>query len=298
MKKQKTTNASLDGRVCIITGANSGVGYQGSLQLAQHGAHLVMVCRNKEKGEAAKAGIEEAARGPVDLVLGDLASLDGVRGLARTLLERYPQIHVLVNNAGVFYTRRTTTVDGFETVFAVNYLAMFLLTRLLVERIKACAPARIVNVASKGHQFGGLNLHDLHWEKRKYRAMKGYGASKTANILFVREMAERLKNTGVTFNCFHPGEVVTNIGVENNGKVYNLIKKVILDRVYWTPPSLAGEALYYLAASPELDNVTGEYFELTKLETPSAEARDRSLGRTLWLISEQFTGLVAPTHTV
>lgn len=298
MKKQNTTDAPLDGRVCIVTGANSGVGFEGSLQLALHGAHLVMVCRNRQKGEDAKSKIAETATGPVDLVLADLSSLEEVRALARTLRERYPKIHVLVNNAGVFYTRRTTTVDGFETAFAVNYLAMFLLTRLLVERLQAGAPARIVNVASKGHKFGGLDLHDLHWEKRKYKAMKGYGASKTANILFVREMADRLRGSGVTCNCFHPGQVVTNIGVENNGRVYNLIKRVILNPIYRTPPALAGEALYYLAAGPELDNVTGEYFELTKRGTPSPQARDRSLGRTLWLISEQFTGLVVSDQKV
>ncbi len=298
MKKQHTTGASLVGRVCVVTGANSGVGFAAARRMAEKGAHLVMVCRNREKGEKARKEVTATSKGPVDLLLADLSSFAEVRRLAGQLLETCPAIHVLVNNAGVFYTTRTITVDGFETVFAVNYLSVFLLTRLLLERLQASAPARIVITASKGHQFGGLDLHDLHWEKRKYRGTKSYGASKTAAIIFTRELAGRLKHSGVTVNCLHPGQVVTNIGVENNGAVYHFIKTAILDRIYLTPVTAAGEAIYYLAASPELEKVSGQYFELTRRKTPAANARDATVGRALWLLSEQFTGLVAPVNPV
>ncbi len=296
MKEQHSTNASMDGRVCIVTGANSGVGFETSRQLAMNGAHVVMVCRNEKRGEAAKSKIESVAKGKVDLILGDMASFEDVRRLAKTLLKKYPKIHVLVNNAGVQFNTRSTTVDGYETVFAVNYLAAFLLTLLLVDRIKESAPARILNISSKGHQFGGLDLNDLHWEKRRYRGLKGYGASKVAMNQFTVELADRLKDAGVTVNAAHPGEVHSNISMEN-GKVYLFIRKHILNKML-KPTSYSGEAMYYMVASPELDNVTGKYFNMTHEEKPWGESLNRSMGRTLWAISEQFTGLVTPDISV
>ena len=295
MKKQRTTHVSMDGRVCVVTGANSGVGFETSLQLARHDAHLVMVCRNQARGAAAKAKIQAVARGQVDLILADLSSLAEVRKLAKTLLDRYPKIHVLVNNAGLYNTKKEITVDGFEAVFAVNYLAAFLLTHLLLDRIKASAPSRIINVNSKGHQFGGLDLNDLLWEKRRYRGLKGYGASKTAGIMFTRELADRLAGSGVTVLMPHPGEVHSNIG-QNNGPIYRFFRKLVIDRML-KPTPLSGEALYYLAASPEVERNSGKYFNMTHLQKPAKHALDRSLGRTLWMISEQLTGLVTPTTT-
>lgn len=285
----------MDGRVCVVTGANSGVGFETSVELAKHGAHLVMVCRSPMRGEAARVRIEAVAKGPVDLIIADLSCLEEVRKLGRTLLDRYPKIHVLINNAGQYNTQRLVTVDGFEAVFAVNYLAPFLLTHLLLDRIKASAPSRIINVNSKGHQFGGLDLNDLHWKKRKYRGLKGYGASKTAGIMFTRELARRLQGTGVTVLAVHPGEVLSNIGL-NNGVVYKTFRKVVIDRML-KPTSLAGEALYYLAASPEVESRSGRYFNMTHLEKPFPHALDRSVARTLWLVSEQLTGLVTPSFS-
>jgi retinol dehydrogenase-13 len=293
MKKQRTTNVQMDGWVCVVTGANSGVGFETSVQLAKHGAHLVMVCRSPMRGEAARTRIGAVSKGPVDLIIADLSSLEEVRRLARTLLDRYPKIHVLINNAGQYNTQRLVTVDGFEAVFAVNYLAPFLLTHLLLDRIKASAPSRILNVNSKGHQFGGLDLNDLHWKKRKYRGLKGYGASKTAGIMFTRELAHRLKGTGVTVLAVHPGEVLSNIGL-NNGVVYRTFRKLVIDQML-KPTSVAGEALYYLAASPEVESRSGRYFNMTHLEKPFPHALDRTVARTLWLVSEQLTGLVAPS---
>lgn len=293
MKTQKKSDARMDGRVCIVTGANSGVGLETSLQLAKHGAHLVMVCRSQMRGEQAKAKIEAVAEGPVDLILADLSLMVEVRRLARTLLNRYPKIHVLINNAGQYNTKRLATADGFEAVFALNYLAVFLVTHLLLDRIKESAPSRIINVSSKGHRFGGLDLNDLHWKKRKYRGLKAYGASKTAAIMFTRELAHRLEATGVIVLAAHPGEVLSNIGL-NNGIVYRIFRKLVIDPML-KPTALAGEALYYLAASPEVESRSGRYFNMTHLEKPFPHALDRSVAQTLWLVSEQLTGLVEPT---
>ncbi|UCD85503.1 MAG: SDR family NAD(P)-dependent oxidoreductase [Deltaproteobacteria bacterium] len=289
--KEHTTDVSMDGRVCIVTGANSGVGFEAALRLAQGNAHLVMVCRNRQRGEEAKAKIEASVKGPVDLLLADLSSLAEVRRLGKELLDRYPKIHILVNNAGMHSTRRTVTVDGFETTFAINHLAPFLLTHLLLERLKASAPARIVNVNSKGHRFGGLNLHDLHWEKRHYFGIRAYGASKTANLMFTRELADKLKGTRVTINAMHPGEVKSRMG-SNNGWLWRKVYKALLVDPLLKPASISGDAIYYLAASPELDGVSGKYFNLTQLEKPFPHALNRSVGHIVWLLSEQFTGLV------
>jgi len=289
MKKHHTTDVQMNGRVCIVTGANSGIGYETSIQLAKHGAHLVMVCRNKQKGEDAKAAIDRVAKGKVDLILADLSSIDEIRRLAKVILDRYKKIHVLINNAGVQYNTRRTSVDGYEITFAVNYLALFLLTRLLLDRIKASAPARIINIASKAHRFGGLDLNDLQWENRRYSGMKTYAAAKIANILFTKDLSERLEGTGVTVNAVHPGEVLGNAGMEN-GPVSLFIRKHIINRML-KPTRIAGEAVFYHAASPELEKVTGEYFNMTRLERPWGNANNRPLGRILWPLSEALTGI-------
>jgi len=289
--KQRTTEATMEGRLCVVTGANSGVGYETALRLARGGAHVVMICRNRQRGEEAKKKIEAHASAPVDLILADLASLDEVRRLARELLDRYPQIHVLVNNAGIHSTTRTTTEDGLETVFAVNHLSPFLLTMLLLKRLKESAPARIIMVNSSGHRFGGLNLNDLYWEKRFYSGLRSYGAAKVANIMITYELADKLKGTGVTVVAAHPGEVKTNIGTRNNGWLYRFIRKMLIDPMLG-PASAAGEAMYFLAASPEMEGVSGKYFNMTNEELPFPHARNRSKGHIVWLISEQLTGLV------
>ena len=289
MKEQHTTDVQMNGRVCIVTGANSGIGYETSIQLAKHGAHLVMVCRNKQKGEDAKAKIDSVAKGKVDLILADLSSLDEVRRLAKVLLDKYKKIHVLINNAGVQYNDRRTSFDGYEITFAVNYLALFLLTRLLLDRMRASAPARIINITSKAHRFGGFDLNDLYWENRRYSGMKTYASSKIANILFTKELSERIEGSGVTVNAVHPGEVFGNAGMDN-GPVYLFIRKHFINRML-KPTHIAGEAIYYHAASPELEKVTGEYFDMTHMEKPWGNANNRPLGRILWPLSEALTGI-------
>ena len=212
---QKTTDARLDGRVCVVTGATSGVGLAAAQRLARGGAHLVLVCRNGEKAAGVQAELAREYGTQTDVVLADFSRLADVRAAAATILDRYPRIDVLINNAGVHMTHRTLTVDGHETAFAVNHLAPFLLTRLLLDRIIASAPARIIQVNSQGHRFGGLDPDDLTWARRPYIGVRSYGAAKTAQLLTVWELADRLVRSGVTINEMHPGEVKSNIGMNN-----------------------------------------------------------------------------------
>lgn len=286
---QKTTTTRLDGKVCIITGATSGVGYQTAKRIAQAGAHLVLVNRNAEKSAALKAELTALSNARVDLVHADFSNLDEVQSAASQILHQFPAIHVLINNAGMHMTTRKLTVDGFETAFAVNHLASFLFTRLLLDRLIASAPARIIQVNSEGHRFGGLRLDDLNWEKRKYKGLQGYGASKTAQLMTVWELAERLNGTGVTINAVHPGEVATNIGM-NNGILYQWYQKYLLAHIL-KDPKISGEALYYFAAAPELSTTNGKFFNLTIEEKPAAHALDRAVGKRIWDISEELTGL-------
>ncbi len=286
---QKTTQARLDGRLCILTGATSGVGYQVARRLAQGGAHLALICRNLAKSLKVQEELTRYYGVMVDLLQADFSRLAEVRQAAETLLGKYPHIDVLINNAGVHNTRRTLTEEGFETVFCVNHLAPFLFTRLLLDRLVASAPARILQVNSQGHRFGGLDLMDLDWERRRYNGYKGYGASKVAQLLTVWEFADQLQGTGVTVNAVHPGEVRTNIGM-NNGRLYRLYQRYLL---WWflKDPVIAGDAVYYLAAAPEMAGVSGKFFNQTIEEKPAPHALDRVVGKRIWSISEALTGL-------
>jgi len=295
-KPQNTTTARLDGQVCVITGATSGVGYVTAKQLAQAGAHLVLVCRNIEKAQGVKAEFTALFNVRVDLVQADFSNLDEVQSAASQILHQFPAIHVLINNAGMHMTTRKLTADGFETAFAVNHLASFLFTRLLLERMIASAPARIIQVNSEGHRFGGLKLDDLNWDKRRYKGLQGYGASKTAQLLTVWELAERLNGTGVTINAVHPGEVATNIGM-NNGFLYRWYQKYLLFPLL-KDPKVSGEALYYFAAAPILSTTSGKFFNLTIEEKPAAHALDRTMGKRIWDISEELTGLHHKNQTL
>jgi NAD(P)-dependent dehydrogenase (short-subunit alcohol dehydrogenase family) len=286
---QKSTTARMDGKVCVVTGATSGVGYNTAKRLAQGGAQIVMVCRNEQKALAVKEELQQQYAVRVDVVLADFSSLAEVRKAAEVINNNYPRLDVLINNAGVHYTRRSLNKDGFEMVFAVNHLASFLFTRLLLDKLIESAPARIIQINSQGHRFGGLDLSDLNWARRRYKALQGYGASKIAQLLTVWEFSDRLKGGGVTINAVHPGEVKSNIGM-NNDRLYRLYKRYFL---WWMlkDPTISAEAIYYHAAAPEMANVSGKFFNLTIDEKPAAHALDRSLGAKVWKISEELTGL-------
>jgi len=286
---QKRSDASMKGKLCVITGATSGVGLEAARCLAGRGADIFMVSRSREKAEKVKGGLEETYGAKVDFAIADFARLDQVRAAASEILGRCQRIDVLINSAGLHVTTRTYTPEGFETVFCVNHLASFLLTNLLLERMKKSAPSRIIHVNSEGHRFNGLDPDDLGWHKRFYTGLRSYGASKVAQLLTTWELADMLAGTGVTINAMHPGDVRTNIG-SNNGPLY----RFFLHNFTWhflRDPKMSGEAVLYLASSPELEGVSGKFFHMTNEEKPAKHALDRGMGKRIFELSMEMTGL-------
>lgn len=285
---QRTTNARLDGAVCVITGATSGVGYQAALRIAEGGANLVLVARDRDKAARVRDEIVATYQVRADIVIADLSRLAQVRSAAQHILETCPRIDLLINDAGVHCTRRELTPDGHEMAFGVNHLASFLLTRLLLDRMIDSAPARIIQVGSEGHRFGGLDLDDITWQRRRYRGLQGYGASKTAQLLTVQEFARRLAGSGVTINAVHPGAVRSAIG-SNNGWLYRTYSRLLIQPLL-KDPAISGNAIYYLAAAPEMAGVSGRFFNLTTEELPAAHARNESAAARVWALSVAATG--------
>lgn len=279
-------------RVVMITGANSGIGKAASLAIARMGATLVMVARDKAKGEAAKAEvIKESQNNSVDLLVADLSSVESVRQLAAEFQKKYSKLHVLINNAGLFNQRRHVTVDGYENTFATNYLAPFLLTNLQLDLLKASAPSRIVNVSSVGHYNGHVNFDDLNLEK-EYGGWKAYGQSKLALVLFTHELAKKLQGTGVTVNAVHPGTVATNIWTRPFGPVGFIMA---LPKLFMTSPEKGAETIVYLASSDEAQGLNGEYLEKLKVKKSSDESNNEEIAQRLWDISAKLTHLSWPT---
>lgn len=279
---------SLQNRTCLITGANSGIGYETALALAGMGARLILVCRSAEKGRAAMESIQRTTgNSKIELMTADLASLGQVENLAREVLERHPALHVLINNAGLLKGARQLTEDGYETTFAVNHLAHFLLTLRLLERIKASSPARIINVSSIVHLIGTLRFEDPFFENGGYRAMAAYAQSKLANILFTYKLSRLLAGTGVTVNAMHPGVVATNFGTE--GPLWYKAAK-FLTRPFYLDPQKGARTLIYLAASPAVEKATGRYF-VRKRPVPSQPVTyDEAVQDKLWRLSVELTG--------
>lgn len=281
-------SADLSGKNCLITGATSGIGRETALALARMGAGLVLVCRDRRRGEQVRDEIRsQGANVAVDVILADLASQQEIRRLAGDFLATGRPLHLLINNAGVVNTSRSVTADGIETVFAVNHLAYFLLTHLLLDRLKQSAPARIVNVASDAHKLGDMNFDDLQAERR-YRTMRIYGQSKLANILFTYELARRLQGTGVTANCLHPGAVATGLGA-NNGAWAKAI--IALLGLFFRSPRQGAATSIYLASSPEVEGVSGKYFVDCRPRRSSPASYDEASAKRLWEISERMTGI-------
>jgi len=275
-------------KIVIITGANSGIGKAASLALANMGASVVMVARNKERGEAAKAEIiRESGNSSVDLLLADLSSLESVRQLANEFQKKYPKLHVLINNAGLFNQGRHVTTDGYENTFATNYLAAFLLTNLQLEQLKASAPSRIINVSSVGHYKGHINFDDLNLEK-EYGGWKAYGQSKLALVLFTHELAKKLQGTGVTVNAVHPGTVATNIWTRPFGPAGFI---TALPKLFMASPEKGAETIVYLASSPDAQSLSGEYLEKSKVKKSSEESYDEEIAQRLWDVSAKLTRL-------
>jgi len=280
----------MSGRTCMITGATSGIGRATAVMLAQLGATLVLVCRDRTRGAETVAEIRATTGNQaVELMLADLASQQSIRACARDFLSTGRPLHVLVNNAGVVNLQRTLTADGIETVFAVNHLAYFLLTELLLDRLKSSAPARVVNVASDAHRWGTMNFDDLGGE-RGYKVMRIYGQSKLANILFTYELARRLEGTSVTVNCLHPGAVGTGLG-KNNGAWARVLIGML--RPFFRTPEGGAATSIYLASSAEVEGVTGKYFVDCKPKRSSRASYDEPTARRLWDVSAQMAGLAA-----
>jgi NAD(P)-dependent dehydrogenase (short-subunit alcohol dehydrogenase family) len=281
--------ASMSGKICIVTGANSGIGKETALGLAQMGARVVMVCRNAEKGRAALEEIrQESGSSQVDLLIADMSSQASVRALADEIQQKYPRLDVLVNNAGGGAPARKLSADGIEMTLATNHLGPALLTLLLLDLLKASAPSRIVNVSSSEAQSPArLDMNDLQFERRKYRSVAAYGQSKLLMNTFTFELARRLAGTGVTANCLHPGAVATNIwsAIPIGKLIIAVGKPFMLNSKQGAAVSL------YLATSPELAQISGEFFVKSKPAKSNPLSRDPKLMAEVWLCMEKMTGL-------
>jgi NAD(P)-dependent dehydrogenase (short-subunit alcohol dehydrogenase family) len=281
----------VEGKVCVVTGANTGIGLETARALARLGATVVMTARSRPRGEAALADVRASAPGAkVELLELDLASLAKVRAAAAELLARHARIHVLVNNAGLVLSERRETEDGFESTFGVNHLGPFLFTSLLLERLKASAPARVVNVSSRAHtRARGLDFDDLDRRRRSYSSLAAYADSKLANILFTIELARRLEGTGVTANSLHPGVVATGFGADGDTRgVFRYL--LAMGRPFLMSPVKGAATSIYLASSPEVEGVSGRYFARCREARTTAAARDAAAARRLWEESERLTG--------
>jgi NAD(P)-dependent dehydrogenase (short-subunit alcohol dehydrogenase family) len=284
----KAPLADMSGRVCVVTGATRGIGRATAERLAELGATLVLVCRRLEEGEGVASEIASAHGGrPALVVPGDLSSQRSVRDAADLIRAAHGQVHVLVNNAGLIPRQRETTVDGLEMQFAVNHLAYFLLTNLLLDRLVDGAPSRVVNVTSGAHQGGRLDFSDLQSERR-YDPVRVYGRTKLANVLFTYELARRLANTGVTANCLHPGVVATKLMAD-----YMNVPLVggAIARTFGGSPEKGAETSAYLAASREVEGVTGRYFVGQRETRSSPASYDVTLQQRLWEESTRLTAL-------
>lgn len=277
----------MQGRVCLITGASNGIGKAAAIRLAKMGASLVLLCRDRDRGETAMAEISlRSGNEDIDLVVADLASLRQVREAANAFLDSGRPLHVLMNNAGAIHMERSVTEDGVETTFAVNHLGHFLLTNLLMDRLRESGPARIVNLSSEAHRIGygdGRIAFDDLMGERHYGGWKAYGQSKLANILFTRELSRRLNPAEVTANAVHPGVVASQFG-RNNRKGWMPWLQALY-RPFARPSEKGADTAVWLAAAPENEGVTGKYFKDRKLRTPAPQACHDEDAARLWQVS-------------
>ena len=282
---------AMKGKVVLITGANSGIGKETALGLAKMGASLVLICRDGEKGEAAKEEIAKATgNASIELFLADLLSQREVRRLAAEFKATHPRLDVLVNNAGASFTGYAETEDGIERTMAVNYFTPFLLTNLLLETLKNSAPSRVVNVASSEHYNGHLDLENVNKDSRMGTVGSGaYARSKLAIVLFTYELARRLRGTGVTANCLHPGAVRTNIW----GHAGALTPLFRFMSFFMLSAEKGAQTSIYLASSPEVEGASGKYFDKKMSKRSSETSYDEAMAKRLWDLSARMTGLVA-----
>lgn len=275
----------ISGKVALVSGANAGIGKQIALGMAQRGARLVMLCRNPDKAEAARDEIVgETGNHDIAILLADMADQEQIRSACSQFRERFEQLDILMNNAGMLDDERHLTKDGIEKTFAVNHLGYHLTTKLLLPELGRSDYARIVNTASEAHRFNDFRLDDLSLEQG-YSTMKAYGNSKLANIMFTYELDKRLGDSHITCNAFHPGGVATGFG-DDSGFFFSLIWR--LSKPFMRSAEQGAETGIYLAVSKEVDGVSGRYFKDKSETQPAAKATDDELTQALWEISEQM----------
>jgi NAD(P)-dependent dehydrogenase (short-subunit alcohol dehydrogenase family) len=275
---------TMERRVCVVTGATAGIGQAAAMELARRGATVVLVARSREKAERTRAeAVRAAGHDRVGVVLADLSIQAQVRAAAAQILERWPAVHVLVNNAGLYTRRREESADGIEMQLAVNHLAPFLLTNLLLDRLRASAPARVVTMSSGAHHFAKPQWDDLGMG-RGYNGLRQYSNTKLYNVLFTRELARRVPPPALTANAMHPGVVATEI-------LFGGWAPLRLFKRWMRTPEQGAATAVYLASSPEMGGVTGEYFQDERPARLSPVALDDDAARRLWEISERMTGL-------
>jgi len=279
-------NKSLKGKVCMVTGATAGIGIVTAKALAQQGATVIVAGRNKEKSVSTVDQIrKETENHDVEYILADLSVQKEVRKLADDFKSKFKRLDILVNNAGAVFDKRFETADGLEMTFALNHLSYFLLTDLLLDTIKASVPSRIINVSSDAHKGAKINFDDIQG-KKKYGAMRAYGQSKLANILFTYELARKLEGSGVTSNALNPGFVASSFGSNMRG-AFRLILRFL--QLFAMSSENGAETSIYLATSPDVANINGKYFIKKKEVRTSVESYDKNVGEKLWKVSEELT---------
>ncbi|HRL11689.1 MAG TPA: SDR family oxidoreductase [Aggregatilineales bacterium] len=278
----------MKGKVILITGATNGIGLEAARALGRSGARLVIVGRSADKTNATADLIRRDTGADVTPLIADLSQQADIRALAADFKTRFDRLDVLINNAGAYFNSKQMTADGFEMTFALNHLSYFLLTHLLLDVIKDSAPARIINVSSNAHKFGGIDFDNLQAEKR-FGGMIAYGQSKLENILFTYELARRLEGTGVTVNALHPGVVRTGFG-KNNGALMTVAMN-IFQGITGISAEQGADTIVYLASSPEVADVSGKYFYKRRAIKSSAVSYDTDAAARLWAISEALTGI-------
>lgn len=286
---------NMQGKTILISGATNGIGKQSALELAKMGAQIVIIGRNKAKTEETLREIQSSSGNKdVHALIADLSSMAEVRRVADDFKKQYARLDVLLNNAGSFFSERQESVDGYEMTFALNHLSYFLLTHLLLDRLKANAPSRIVSVSSEAHMMSPLNFDDLQ-SKQSYgmAGFRPYGQSKLMNVMFTYELARRLTGTGVTANALHPGAVNTGFGKNNRG-LMNIAMKIFT--FFAIKVEDGAKTSVYLASSPEVEGVTGKYFDKCKQKQSSQVSYDEAAQKRLWEISEQLTGIASPAR--
>ena len=276
----------LKGKVCMVTGATAGIGIVTAKALAQQGATVIVAGRNKEKSVSTVDQIrKETGNHDVEYILADLSVQKEVRKLSDDFKSKFKRLDILVNNAGAVFDKRFETADGLEMTFALNHLSYFLLTDLLLDTIKASVPSRIINVSSDAHKGAKINFDDIQG-KKKYGAMRAYGQSKLANILFTYELARKLEGSGVTSNALHPGFVASSFGSNMRG-AFRLILRFL--QLFAMSSENGAETSIYLATSPDVANINGKYFVKKKEVRTSVESYDKNVGEKLWEVSEELT---------